>query len=182
MSMGKGRITIGLYNSYNPKQFQEPHRRAIARAGGLAMSFDMNLALIGFPFPEDLRTPVELANWVAGTTSIGSHGGYFVDLAERGRFHTFPYPTKGFPPQLGEPILTTSKPDPKKSITVRQLADMVQRGQSVLLVFGLGPHGVPKDAAVIPKYNVDVTGGGYSLETCTAVGSVTGALHALLYE
>ena len=34
MSMGKGRITIGLYNSYNPKQFQEPHRRAIARAGG----------------------------------------------------------------------------------------------------------------------------------------------------
>ena len=146
------------------------------------MSFDMNLALIGFPFPEDLRTPVELANWIAGTTSIGQHGGYFVDLAERGRFHSFPYPTKGFPPQLGEPILTTSKPDPKKSMTVRQLADMVRRGQSVLLVFGLGPHGVPKDAAAIPKYNVDVTGGGYSLETCTAVGSVTGALHALLYE
>lgn len=180
--MGMGRITIGLYNSLNPKQFQEPHRRAVARAGGLAMSFNMNLALIGFPFPEDLRTPVELANWIAGTTSIGQHGGYFVDLAERGRFHSFPYPTKGFPPQLGEPILTTSKPDPKKSMTVRQLADMVRRGQSVLLVFGLGPHGVPKDAAAIPKYNVDVTGGGYSLETCTAVGSVTGALHALLYE
>ena len=59
---------------------------------------------------------------------------------------------------------------------------MVERGQRILLVFGLGPHGVPKDAAVIPKYNVDVTGGGYSLETCTAVGSVPGALHALLYE
>ena len=47
---------------------------------------------------------------------------------------------------------------------------------------GLGPHGVPKGPSEIPKYNVDVTGGGYSLETCTAVGSVTGALHALLYE
>ena len=180
--MGMGRITIGLYNSLNPKQFQEPHRRAVARAGGLAMSFNMNLALIGFPFPEDLKTPVELANFIAGTTSIGHHGEYFVQLAEQGRFHTFPYPSKGFPPQLGEAILTTSRPDPKKSISVRQLADMVQRGQSVLLVFGLGPHGVPKDAAAIPKYNVDVTGGGYSLETCTAVGSVTGALHALLYE
>ncbi len=180
--MGKGRITIGLYNSYNDKLFQEPHRRAIARAGGLAMSFDMNLALIGFPFPEDLRTPVELANWVVGTTSIGSHGGYFQELAEKGRFQAFPYPSKGFPPQFGEPILTTSKPDPKKSISVRQLADMVENGQSVLLVFGLGPHGVPKKAAAIPKYNVDVTGGGYSLETCTAVGSVTGALHALLTE
>lgn len=180
--MGMGRITIGLYNSYNSKLFQEPHRRAIARAGGLAMSFNMNLALIGFPFPEDLRTPVELANWVAGTTSIGSHGGYFVELAEKGRFSAFPYPSKGFAPQLGEPILTTSKPDPKKSISVRQLADMVSRGQSILLVFGLGPHGVPKDASAIPKYNMDITGGCYSLETCTAVGSVTGALHALLYE
>ncbi|MBO5669162.1 MAG: DUF531 family protein, partial [Candidatus Methanomethylophilaceae archaeon] len=39
MNMGKGRITIGLYNSYDPKRFAEAHRRAIARAGGLAMSF-----------------------------------------------------------------------------------------------------------------------------------------------
>ncbi len=180
--MGKGRITIALYNSYDPSKFREPHRRAIARAGGLAMSFDMNLALIGFPFPEGLNTPVELANWVAGTTSIGSHGDYFVELAEKGRFHAFPYPSKGFPPQLGEPILTTSKCDPKKQISVKQLAEMVERGQSILLVFGLGPHGVPKNAATIPKYNMDITGGGYSLETCTAVGSVTGALHALLNQ
>ncbi|MBR2348794.1 MAG: DUF531 family protein [Candidatus Methanomethylophilaceae archaeon] len=182
MKMGKGRITIGLYNSYDPKRFAEAHRRAIARAGGLAMSFDMNLALFGFPFPEGPKTPVELAEWVAGTTSIGKHGGYFMDLAEKGRFLSFPYPNKGFPPQLGEAVLTTSKVDPKKAVSIRQLADMVEHGQSILLVFGLGPHGVPKGPSEIPKYNVDVTGGGYSLETCTAVGSVTGALHALLYE
>ena len=93
---------------------------------------------------------------------------------------SFPYPAKGFPPQLGEPILTTSKPDPKKSITLRQTADMVQRGQSILLVFGLGPHGVPKAPASIPKYNLDITDGKYSLETCTALGAVSGALHAML--
>ncbi|MBE6525893.1 MAG: DUF531 domain-containing protein [Candidatus Methanomethylophilaceae archaeon] len=180
--MGMGRITIGLYNSYDSTKFREPHRRAIARAGGLAMSFNMNLALIGFPFPEDLSTPLELAKWVAGTTSIGSHGDYFVDLAEKGRFHSFPYPSKGFPPQLGEAVLTTSKPNPKKAVNVRQVADMVSHGQSILLVFGLGPHGVPKAPSEIPKYNLDITGGSYSLETCTAVGSVTGALHALLYQ
>ena len=180
MTMGRGRITIGLYNSYDPSKFREPHRRAIARAGGLAMSFDMNLALFGFPFPEDISTPVDLANWVAGTTSIGSHGDYFVDLAEMGRFHSFPYPVKGFPPQLGEAILTTSKPKENLRVTANQVADMVRSGRSVLLVFGLGPHGVPKSAASIPRHNLDITGGGYSLETCTAVGSVTGALHALL--
>ena len=178
--MGRGRITLGLYNSYDPNKFVEPHRRVIARAGGLAMAFNMNLALFGFPFPEDIRQPRELAQWVAGTTSIGSHGDYFMDLAEADRFVSFPYPGKGFPPQLGEPILTTSKPDSKKSITLRQTADMVNSGKSVLLVFGIGPHGVPKGPASIPKYNLDITDGRYSLETCTAIGAVSGALHAML--
>lgn len=179
-NMGRGRMTIGLYNAYDPVKFREPHRRVIARAGGLAMAFGMNLALFGFPFPEDITQPKELAQWVAGTTSIGSHGDYFMDLAEEGRFMSFPYPAKGFPPQLGEPILTTSKPDPKKSVTLRQTAEMVQRGQSILLVFGIGPHGVPKGPASIPRYNLDITDGRYSLETCTALGAVSGALHAML--
>ena len=180
MNMGRGRITVGLYNAYDPVKFREPHRRVIARAGGLAMAFNMNLALFGFPFPEDITQPKELAQWVAGTTSIGSHGDYFMDLAEEGRFMSFPYPAKGFPPQLGEPILTTSKPDAKKSISLRQTAEMVQRGQSILLVFGIGPHGVPKGPASIPKYNLDITDGRYSLETCTALGAVIGAMHAML--
>jgi len=180
MIMGRGRITIGLYNSYDPLKFREPHRRVLARVGGLAMSFNMNLALFGFPFPPDIIQPKELAEWVAGTTSIGSHGDYFMELAEKGRFLSFPYPAKGFPPQLGEAILTTSKPNVKLSITLRQTAEMVEHGQSVLLVFGLGPHGVPKEAASIPRYNLDITDGRYSLETCTALGAVTGALHAIL--
>lgn len=175
-----GRMTIALYNSYDPNKFREPHRRVLARAGGLAMAFDMNLALFGFPIPEDVKTPVEIAEWVAGTTSIGGHGDYFMQLAEKGRFNKFPYPSKGFPPQLGEPILTTSKPLEKKAVTVDDVADMVRSGKSVLLVFGIGPHGVPKDASAIPKYNMDVTGGGFSLETCTALGAVCGALSAKL--
>ena len=49
----RGRMTIGIYNAYDPKTFREPHRRVIARAGDLAMAFNMNLALFGFPIPED---------------------------------------------------------------------------------------------------------------------------------
>ena len=56
-----GRMTVGIYNAYDPKTFREPHRRVIARAGDLAMAFDMNLALFGFPLPEDRRTPKEIA-------------------------------------------------------------------------------------------------------------------------
>lgn len=178
--MGKGRITLALYNSYDPNKFREPHRRVLARAGGLAMAFDMNLVMLGFPIPEDVKTPREIAEWVADTTSIGGHGDYFMELAERGRFMKFPYPSKGFPPQLGEPILTTSKPAEKKSISIQNVADMVKNGNSVVLVFGIGPHGVPKDVAAIPKYDLDVTGGGFSLETCTALGAVCGAINSKL--
>jgi len=175
-----GRVTIALYNSYDPNKFREPHRRVIARTGGLAMAFDMNLALFGFPIPDEVRTPVEIAGWVADTTSIGGHGGYFMELAEKGRFNRFPYPSKGFPPQLGEPILTTSKPDEKKSTSVEKVAEMIRDGRSVLLVFGIGPHGVPKEIASITKYHMDVTGGRFSLETCTALGAVCGALSSML--
>ena len=176
--LGRGRITIGLYNSYNPSKFMEAHRRALARAGPLALAFDANLVLFGFPFPEEPKTPAELAEWVAGTTTIGSNGEYFKELAKKGRFQSFPYPGKGFPPQLGEPILTTSKPDPKLSISLNEVKRMVESGKSVLLVFGLGPHGVPKSAASIPRYNLDITGGRFSLETCIALGTVIGALCA----
>lgn len=48
--MNLGRVTIGLYNSYDQK-FREQHRRIIARASDLAMAFNMNLALFGFPTP-----------------------------------------------------------------------------------------------------------------------------------
>ena len=156
----------------------EAHRRALARAGPLALAFDANLALFGFPFPEDPGNDKELAEWVAGTTSIGDHGNYFIELAEKGRFHSFPYPGKGFPPQLGEPVLTTSKPDPKRKIPLHDVKTMIENGKSILLVFGLGPHGIPKSAASIPLYNLDITGNGYSLETCTALGAVMGALCA----
>ncbi|NLL94348.1 MAG: DUF531 family protein [Thermoplasmatales archaeon] len=176
MTLGRGRVTLGLYNSYDPGKFREAHRRALARAGGLAKAFGMNLALFGFPFPDGAAQPVELAEWVAGTTSIGEGGAYFVELAREGRFLNFPYPSKGFPPQLGEPILATSKPDPSKDIAVNEVVAMVSSGRSVLVLFGLGPHGMPKAPASIPRLNMDVTGGGYSLETCTALGAVAALL------
>lgn len=175
-----GRITIGLYNSYDPVKFREAHRRALARAGALCMAFNFNLCTFGFPFPDGLTTPKELAEWVASTTSIGQNGGYFTELAEKGRFQSFPYPGKGFPPQLGEPVLTTSRPDIKKNMTLDQLTEQITRNNSFLMLFGLGPHGVPKDAAAIPRHNLDITGGGFSLETCTALGAVAGAIYASL--
>lgn len=171
-----GRPTIALYNSYDPKSFREAHRRALARAGPLALAFDLNLATFGFPFPQELTTPQEIADWVATTTSIGEHGGFLKELTAKGRFQTFPYPNRGFPPQLGEAVLTTRKPDPGKKREVDEVVTMLTKGQSVLIIFGLGPKGAPKEVFEMTRHHMDITPGGFSLETCTAMGAVVGVI------
>ena len=182
-----GRLTLGLFNSYDPRRFHEAHRRALARAAPLAFAFDANLATFGFPYDEgrrretkradapDLRTPKEIATFVADSTTIGEGGEYFLQLAEAGRFAAHPFPKGGFPPQLGEVVLTTRKPEAGKAATPEGVRKMMDRS-GVLLVFGLGPHGVPKDVPGMCARHLDVTGRGVSLETCTAMGAVMGAV------
>jgi hypothetical protein len=182
---GVPRATLGLYNSYDPVRFHEAHRRGLARAAPLALAFGANLATFGFPFDEgrrrekpggvDLRTPLDVARFVADSTTVGEGGAYFVRLAEQGRFQPFPFPDKGFPPQLGEVVLTTSKPDKGKALAVRDARALLAE-RSVLLLFGLGPHGVPKDVPRMAARHIDVTGQSMSLETCTALGAVAAAL------
>lgn len=167
---------MAIHNSYDPKVFREAHRRILARAGPLALAYDFNLATFGFPFPEALRLPAELADWVASTTSIGEDGSYLKELAAKGRFQSFPYTARGVPPQLGVPVLTTCDPDPKKKLKLDQVAEMLAQGQGICLIFGAGPKGVPKNVREMAKYNLDITFDGRSLETCTALGAVAGAL------
>jgi len=171
-----GRVTIGLYNSYDPIKFHESHRRALARAGPLALAFDCNLTTFGFPYDKELSTPHEIANWVSTTTSIGENGAYLIELSQKGRFSSFEFPKKGFPPQLGMAIATTRRPEHAKSVSPADVRSKLKSGQSILLVFGLGPHGLPKEVFAICEKHMDITSRGLSLETCTALGAVIGSL------
>lgn len=171
-----GRVTLGLVNTYDKRVMREPHRRAIARAGAVAAAFEANLALFAFPLPHDVRTPNEFAAWSREKTTIGQDGGYFVDLAADGRVALFGGGERGFPPQLGTPVATTSRPRLGKGITAEALGARVRGGESVLLVVGLGPHGLPDAWRRACSADFDVTEGGFSLETATAIGAVMAAV------
>jgi len=142
----------------------------------LALAFDCNLATFGFPYDKDLSTPIDVAKWVSTTTSIGESGAYLIELSEKGRFSCFDFPRKGFPPQLGEVVVTTRRPAKERMTSVAELRAFLALGKSVLLVFGLGPHGLPRDVFEMSRKHLDVTGKGLSLETCTALGAVVGSL------
>src|SRR2546427_6063585 len=90
-AMARGRMTLGLYNSYDPVRFAEAHRRAIARAAPIALAFDANLATFGFPFEKELGTPAEVASWVSATTSIREAGQELRGLAHLDRLRAFEF-------------------------------------------------------------------------------------------
>ncbi|MEM0448388.1 MAG: DUF531 family protein [Methanomassiliicoccales archaeon] len=176
MTRKRGRATIGLWNSYDPNNFREAHRRILARAGPLALAYEMNLATFGFPFPKELNTPQEMADWIATTTSIGEDGSYLKELAKKGRFQSFSYFSRGSPPQLGELVLTTCEPDSAKARIVDDIVDLLASGTSICLIFGTGPKGVPRDLRELVSNHLDITFGGHSLETCTALGAVAAVI------
>lgn len=177
-----GRLTIGLYNTYDTRAFREAHRRILARASPLAEAFDWNLAIFGFPFPSNLDTSNNVAEWISSTTSIGDEGKYTVQLSLAGRFLIFPFPRKGFPPQLGKLLIATRKPWENRSLSVDDIAEKVVAGESFLVLFGLGPRGLPPSLFEIAESHYDVTRRGKSLETCTAIGAVVGSISTAVRE
>src|SRR5438067_1307549 len=197
-----GRLTLGLYNSYDPRRFFEAHRRALARAAPLALAFDASVATFGFPFDDlaahggrtaenrgkgaqakrgqaeddiKLGSPLEIAEYVARSTSVAAEAVPLVELARLGRFQTFDLPARGFPPQLGVVVLTTEHAECPKDTSARAVARELVDGKSQLLVFGLGPRGTPDDVRAMAQWELDITGKNAGLETATAMGAAIGA-------
>ncbi len=181
-----GRLTLGLYNCYDPVRFHDIMRRTLARAAPMCMAYDCNLAAFGFPFDEgrrresknpdapDLRTPADVAEFVVGSTSISAADAPLQFLANSGRFQVFDFPKKGgFPPQLGRAVATSEHVQSKsRPVTPRELADELHRGRSQLVILGLGPRGLPKDVLANVGHCLELTGRNIGLETATVLGAL----------
>jgi len=162
-------LTLGIVNTYDKIKLHEAHYRSIARAAPVAYAFGFNLALFDYPFK---MSAVELVNFVKDKTTIGGSGKYLDELFRAGRFFVFDLPEKGFQPQFGTPVVTTSHPAKEKTISVEALSELVNKKRSFLFLIGLGHKGLPHDLMERAQYHFDITGMGVSLETCTAIGAV----------
>ncbi len=162
-------LTLGIVNTYDKIKIHEAHYRSIARAAPVAYAFGFNLALFDYPFKMDAE---ELMNFVKDKTTIGSSGKYLGELFRTGRFFVFDLPEKGFQPQFGSLIVTTSHPSKEKNIHLDALANLINKRKSFLFLIGLGHKGLSQELFDRAQHHLDITSKGISLETCTAIGAV----------
>jgi hypothetical protein len=188
-----GRLTLGLYNCYDPKQWHDIMRVTLARAGPVAVAFGCRVATFGFPLEqarrrgaratEPLRTPQDVADFIADGTSIGEGGEHFRTLVADGGFRAEPFPPAGaFPARLGRLVATTPRPDPAKAATPLDVAQELVLGRDQLALFGLGPRGLPAEVLAAAPVHLEMTGRGVSMETSTALGALPAMLHAHLHH
>jgi len=162
-------LTLGIVNTYDRIKIHEAHYRSIARAAPIAYAFGFNLALFDYPFKMSAE---ELVGFVKDKTTIGSSGKYLEELFRAGKFFVFDLPEKGFQPQFGSPVVTTSHPAREKHIRIEALAELIGKKKSFLFLIGLGHRGLPQELFDMAEYHLDITSKGVSLETCTAIGAV----------
>ena len=162
-------LTLGIVNTYDKIKVHEAHYRSIARAAPVVYAFGFNLALFDYPFKMNGE---ELVDFVKDKTTIGGSGKYLLELYKGGRFFVFDLPEKGFQPQFGSPVVTTSHPGKEKNIELAQLIALIHKKQSFLFLVGLGHKGLPPELFTRAKYHFDITQKGVSLETCTAIGAL----------
>lgn len=182
-------MTLGLYNCYDPKQWHDIMRITLARVGPVALAFDCHVATFGFPFEQArargakqtkaLRTPSDIADFVGASTTIGEGSDSFAELVSKGRFKAYPFPHPTFPSELGRLVATTPSPSNTKT-TPLEVARELSAGKGQLLLFGLGPRGLPDDVLAAATHHLELTGRGVSMETSTALGALPAMLHAHL--
>jgi hypothetical protein len=170
-------LTLGIVNTYDKIKVLDAHYRAIARAAPVCHAFGFHLALYDFPFK---MTAEELVAYVMEKTTIGESGSYLKILYGKNHLSVSDLPKKGFPPQFGDIVITTSKPDLKKQVTPVKIAEEALRNHSFLFLIGLGHKGLPKELFERGKYHLDITCKGLSFETCTAIGAIPAYLSGLM--
>ena len=155
-------LTLALYNSYRGKA-SEVHFRSISRAASLCYAFDLNLALVGFPF-DNAEQCIERT---ISSTRIGDGSEYLRALRDAKRFEIY----REISSIEGKMVATTPYPAPEKAMKT----DEIEEGMVFLM--GLGHDGLPEKVLENARHHLEFTGKRASLETCTAMGVLAYMLH-----
>ncbi len=161
--------TIVIFNQNKKRKIDEKNRRLIAKSIPLCKAYGCHLTLVNY---ETKKTPIEFAEEMAESTSIGKSGEIFIELAKKGFVRITNIP---LPQQNSDDIVFTSKPEKNKEITTN-LEPAINN--NVRLIFGTDKlsNQISKDIHKKAKYHFDITGKGIELELDTEMGAACNLL------
>ena len=167
-------LNIIIINSKKNEEFNDKHRRLIAKIAPICIAYNFHLTLVNFQINS---SPLNFAKEIAPATSIGSGGKKLITLAEKGRLQISVLPISN---NFGKKIILTSKPDQKKSIDINQIAK-ISTEKKIALIFGTDDKRNKNINRLLDnsEYHCDVSNKNIKLELDTEIGAITTIIHKI---
>jgi hypothetical protein len=167
-------LNIIIINSKKNEEFNDKHRRLIAKIAPICMAYNFHLTLVNFQIN---GSALDFAKEIAPATSIGSGGEKLITLAEKGRLEITNLPIAN---NFGKIIICTSKPEQKKITNVKTIANLSKENK-ISLIFVIDDKR-NKDINKLlesSKYHCDISNKNIKLELDTEIGAITSIVHRI---
>lgn len=167
-------LNIIVVNSKKNEDFNDSHRRLIAKIAPICIAYNFHLTLVNFQIN---GTALNFAKEIAPATSIGSGGEKLINLAEKGRLQITELPLAT---TFGKIVICTSKPDDKKNSDITQIAKL-SKETKIALVFITDEKRNKniKKLLDISNYHCDISTKNIKLELDTEIGALTSILNKI---
>jgi len=167
-------LNIIIINSKNNEEFNDKHRRLIAKIAPICIAYNFHLTLVNFQINS---SALNFAKEIAPATSIGSGGEKLITLAEKGRLQMTNLPITN---NFGKLIICTSKPNQKKIVDINQIAKL-SKEKKIALIFGTDDQRNKNINRLLDssEYHCDVSKKNIKLEVDTEIGAITTIIHEI---
>ena len=167
-------ISIVLVNPKINDSFSDDHRRLITKISPVCYAYNFHLVLVNFKIDV---SPIDFANEMAPSTSIGKSGERLIELAENGKITIGKLPLSN---NLGKTVICTSKPNLEKAQKPKTIAYLLKK-EKIALVFGCDKKRNKNVRKLMEEaeYHFDVSEKGIELSLDSEIGAVTSIIQAL---
>ena len=167
-------LNIIVINSKKNEDFNDKHRRLIAKIAPICIAYDFHLTLVNFQIKD---TAVDFAKEIAPATSIGSSGEKLITLAQKGKIQITELPITN---NFGKMIICTSKPNKKKNVDINYVARL-SKERKVALIFGTDEKKNKNINKLLENsdYHCDISGKNIKLELDTEIGAITSIIQKI---
>ena len=167
-------LNIIVVNSKKNEDFNDRHRRLIAKIAPICIAYDFHLTLVNYQIKD---TALNFAKEIAPATSIGSSGEKLITLAQKGKLQITELPLAT---NFGKIIICTSRPNKEKNTDIVKIAEL-SKETKIALIFGTDEIRNKNINKLLENsdHHCDISTKHIKLELDTEIGAITSIIHKI---